>query len=375
MYGANASGKSNFCKALNFIKLFFINSNNQLDSTPIMVDSFKFNDESISAPSEFGMVFVKDRIKYAYSFSCNKTEVLSERLDIYENDKPSLIFSRNKNNYRFTSYAQELTPLVARNTKNKLFVCTAATWNFKPAKPVVDYIVNDLLISFYYNYDIYPILESFKTNGIYDEYKRFCLSLLAACDFSISNFKMEIKEDPVPPELQMFFTAISKLPNAVPADKLRTVKFTMSHEIIEGNTKKEYQLEMGLESQGTQTVFNFAPLLFDVFKNGKTLVIDEIDKSLHPLLVNYIVTLFVNKEINKNNAQLICNTHDTNLLSLDLFRRDEIWFAERNPNTGASELYPLTEFSPTKKDNLEKGYLLGRYGAIPFIKDACNLWE
>lgn len=375
MYGANASGKSNLCKALNFIKLFFLNSNNMLESAPIMVDSFRFIEDSAVVPSEFAIVFVKDGIKYAYSFSCNKTEVLTEHLDIYEKDKPSLVFDRNKGIYRFTSFASVLSPLTDRNTKNKLFVCTAATWNFDKAKPVVDYIVNDMLVSFNYNYDIYSILESFKTKGIYGEYKNFCLSLLSACDFSISDFAMEVKEDVLPPELKAAIVALSKMPNAMSADKLRTVKFTTSHKILDGDAKKEYPLEMEFESFGTQAVFNIAPILFDVFKNGKTLVLDEIDKSLHPLLVNFIVSLFVNSDINKNNAQLICNTHDTNLLSLDLFRRDEIWFVERNPNTGASELYPLTDFSPTKKDNIEMGYLIGRYGAIPFIKDACNLWE
>jgi len=375
MYGANASGKSNFCKALNFIKLFFLNSNNMLESAPIMVDNFRFDENSATEPSEFSIIFVKDGLKYAYSFSCNRTEVLTEHLDVYENDKPSLIFDRNNGKYKFTSFAQALTPIKDRNTKNKLFVCTAATWNVEKVKPVVDYIVNDMIVSFNYNYDLCSILETFKAKGLYDEYKKFCLSLLAACDFSISDFEMQVKEVAIPPELKMFINALGKLPNAMPADKLRTVKFTTSHKISDSDTKKEYPLEMEFESLGTQAVFNFAPLLFDVFKNGKTLVLDEIDKSLHPLLVHFVVSLFVNGDINKNNAQLICNTHDTNLLSLDLFRRDEIWFIERNPDTGASELYPLTDFSPTKKDNIEKGYLIGRYGAIPFIKDACNLWE
>lgn len=374
MYGANASGKSNFCKALNFIKIFFLNSNSMLESSPIMVDSFRFDEDCAVAPSEFSIIFVKDGIKYAYSFSCNKAEVLTEHLDVYENDKPSLVFDRNNGKYRFTSFASVLNPLTARNTKNKLFVCTAATWNFDKAKPVVDYIVNDMLVSFNYNYDIYSIMESFKSKGLYEEYKKFCLSLLAACDFSISNFEVDV-DNTVPPQIKMFITALNKLPNATPTTKMRTVKFKTSHKIVNGDTRKEYPLELELESLGTQAIFNFAPLLFDVFINGKTLVLDEIDKSLHPLLVNFIVSLFINSDINKKNAQLICNTHDTNLLSLDLFRRDEIWFVERNSNTGASVLYPLTDFSPSKKDNIEKGYLIGRYGAIPFIKDACNLWE
>ena len=97
--------------------------------------------------------------------------------------------------------------------------------------------------------------------------------------------------------------------------------------------------------------------------------IDELDKSLHPFLVQYIVEIFNDVEINKNGSQLIFNTHDTNLLDLNILRRDQIWFTEKNPDTGISELYPLESFSVRKDENIQKGYINGRYGAVPFIKD------
>ena len=100
---------------------------------------------------------------------------------------------------------------------------------------------------------------------------------------------------------------------------------------------------------------------------GKVLIIDELDKSLHPYIVKYIVEIFNDSDVNKNNAQLIFNTNDTNLLDLELLRRDQIWFTEKNPNTGESSLYALDDFSVRKSENVEKGYLLGRYGAVPFI--------
>ena len=103
--------------------------------------------------------------------------------------------------------------------------------------------------------------------------------------------------------------------------------------------------------------------------------IDEIKRSLHPSLVEMIIKFFHNPKINKGNAQLIFNTHDTNLLSLDIFRRDQIWFAEKDPKKGATDLYPLDDFSVRKNENIQKGYLNGRYGAIPFVATGDSLWE
>ena len=140
------------------------------------------------------------------------------------------------------------------------------------------------------------------------------------------------------------------------------------HNINNENNSFSYPLELIEESDGTQQLFYFAPSLFYTFKEGKVLLIDEIDRSLHPLLVEYIIKKFYDKNLNKNNAQLICNTHDTNLLHLDLFRRDEIWFTERNNASASTEMYALSDFSPRKDENVEKAYLLGRYGGIPFVK-------
>lgn len=119
--------------------------------------------------------------------------------------------------------------------------------------------------------------------------------------------------------------------------------------------------------------FLFIPVLKDVLDNGKVLIYDEFDKSLHPFIVKYLVEIFNNPEVNKNGAQLIFNTHDTNLLNLEILRRDQIWFAEKNPDDGSSAIYPLDDFSVRKLENVEKGYLLGRYGAIPFLTNNFDL--
>jgi hypothetical protein len=130
----------------------------------------------------------------------------------------------------------------------------------------------------------------------------------------------------------------------------------------------EVALPIKDESSGTQRYFALSGPLYDVLENGWTLFVDELDASLHPLLVRYIVELFHNPQINPKGAQLIFNTHDTTLMDGSLFRRDQIWFVEKD-RQGCSHLYPLLDYSPRKDEALAKGYLLGRYGAIPFLSE------
>ena len=155
----------------------------------------------------------------------------------------------------------------------------------------------------------------------------------------------------------------------------KSFNVTTSHNIIDdkGN-ERSINLDLGEESLGTQNMFILNPILLYVLKEGKVLIVDELDRSLHPFLVKYIVKLFNSEEYNKKGAQLIFNTHDTNLLSLNLFRRDQIWFTEKDYKKGATDLYPLDDFPVRKTENIQKGYLNGRYGAIPVIAMGDNLW-
>ncbi len=126
--------------------------------------------------------------------------------------------------------------------------------------------------------------------------------------------------------------------------------------------------ELGDESEGTQKLFALAGPLLDIFKNGHVLVVDELDRSLHTLLVRQLVTMFQDPERNMHGAQLIFTTHDTILLDSDLLRRDQIWFTEKDSHQ-ASIVFPLTEFTPRKNEAFGRGYLSGRYGAIPILKE------
>lgn len=373
IYGANASGKTSFIRAIEFVKAFVFNSNNMMSNFKIAVRPFKFVENSNDVPSEFELTFIKDSIKYIYAFSCTKEKVVYERLDIFYTSKATNIFERtNTTEYKFNiKEAKDLGQIVTKNLDNKLFLVSLASWNYEKAKPVVDYILNDLQISYNNNAASYSF-DTIITNGEYESYKDFCLKILNNADLSISNITYEttkVKNLPNNNGLNNFIKVLSNGNEDAYNQIMESNAYSFkTHHIIEDQgAKKEYVLAIQEESYGTQELFNMTTLLYKVFKDGNILFIDEIDRSLHPLLVEYLVKLFLDSEFNVNNAQLVANTHDTNLLNLDIFRRDEIWFTERDYKSGATELYSLADFSPRKNENVERAYLLGRFGAIPFI--------
>ena len=188
--------------------------------------------------------------------------------------------------------------------------------------------------------------------------EKFALKFLEKADLNIKGYKVtqeKLTDDQIntmPDIIRPFF-----LTNA-PVYIVNTTHITNG---------EKYDFDISEESLGTQAIFSFIPVIKDVIDNGKVLFVDELDRSLHPFIVKYIVELFNDPDLNYKNAQLIFNTHDTNLLDLELLRRDQIWFTEKNPTDGVSVLYPLDDFSVRKSENVEKGYLLGRYGAVPFL--------
>ena len=377
LYGANASGKTNFVRAFTAaIMMVRLSNNRQIGEKLIQMEPFAFDEETKNKPCEFEFVFISNENKYIYGFIADKNKVYEEYLYQYFSAKPTRIFERtNCTEYNFLQSDEgKLKAIKEKNTDNKLFLATATTWNYSKTK--------DAYLWFAKNIDTYTggnfltdfAIESFN-NDSNEELKKFTLKLLEEADIIIKDFSIEIEERDVDNNLMMLFKNLN-MPAPEMPQKQRDVKIRMVHEVKdENNTIKSYELNLTNESSGTQILFSLAPILKDVFENGKILIIDEIERSLHPSLVEMIIKYFHNPEINKGNAQLIFNTHDTNLLSLELFRRDQIWFAEKNPEKGATDLYPLDDFSVRKTENIQKGYLNGRYGAIPFVAMGSSLWE
>lgn len=378
IYGANASGKTSFIQAIAFVRWLVGHSNNMLDNTPIPVIPFRFRPNEDKIPSEFEMMFIFQGKRYCYAFSCTQEKIIRERLDVYNSSKATNIFERtDTDNYTFKHDMKFLCDVKEKNTKNKLFLVTSATWNYALTKPVVDFIITRLFpYAFNEPWSVY--LEKIQNNGEFEQYKKFSLNLFENSDFSISDFVIREKKFKDVPRDFIVNSIVSAMTQEHPETieqiaNSNVYNILVTHKVYDKENISEsqsYTLDLREESLGTIQMFELSPVLYYVFKNGITFFVDEIDKSLHPMLARYIIKLFLNPEVNTNNAQLIANTHDTNLLDLNILRRDEIWFTERDYKNGKTTLYPLSDFSPRKDENIEKAYLLGRFGAIPFIKEA-----
>jgi AAA15 family ATPase/GTPase len=364
IYGANASGKSNLFKILTLVVLMLRSSNSVDINAKLPLIPFKLDKGSVNKPSEFEIKFILDETRYVYGFIADKDKIYDEYLYYYPNGRETKIFDRtNINEYSYTQKDEKiLREIETKNAQNKFFLATATNWNFDKTKAAYNFLTNG--IGTCNNLEILKNMayKMYETNP--DYLKDFAIDFLQKADFNIEDY--QISQIDVPGE---FLTAIPEFITKTLPDKPKAYQVLFKHK------NSDNYLSIDEESLGTQMIFAFIPFLADSLKNKKVLIIDELDKSLHPFLVQYIVEIFNDAEINKNGSQLIFNTHDTNLLDLNILRRDQIWFTEKNSETGESDLYSLSDFSVRKQENVEKGYMLGRYGAVPFIKNDFNLWE
>lgn len=367
LYGANASGKSNVFKALTTSILLVRNSNIMPLGMALPFVPFKFDAESINKPSVFEYTFIAaDNKKYIYGFSATAEKIIDEYLYCYNSAKPSLIFERsNTSKYEFTqALTGKLQPLAARNTDNKLFLATATAWNAEITKAAFEWFVDSI--------ETFTSLEGFENMAL-EMYRRddshalldFTANLLRQADINIDTLDFETREMP---DNGTSTQPVQLLVNGAPVPGVHIqYKVTTGHTINSNEELQHYELNLNDESEGTRKLFFYGPMINMVLQKGSVLVIDEIDKSMHPFIVKYLIDMFRNPDINKNGAQLIATTHDTSLLSLDTFRRDQIYFTEKDSHSGVTDLYSLDEFAVRKTENIEKGYLLGRYGAIPYL--------
>lgn len=367
IYGANAAGKSAVIRA--FVAAIMAvrtsDTRNITQKIPGMVP-FQFDEETAQGPCSFEFYFVaQNGVPYRYGFTADSNRVFEEYLYYYSSARPSRIFERGDKFTYNQADESSFSKYEEKNTPNKLFLATATNWGNAKTAPAYQWLADSI--------DVYEPDFTMQTSALQafekdeqGELKQFTLSLLRQADINID----EIKVDIVPLSNQakeLVFT--DSAGNPVPQGQVKAVRIHAGHYVqSESGKEAQFFLDLNEESLGTKQLFWFSPILKEVFGKGKTMVIDELDRSLHPFLVQFLVELFHTPEINQTNAQLIFTTHDTTLLSLDTFRRDQIYFVEKDPHTAATELYSLDEFSVRKNENIEKGYLLGRYGAIPYLR-------
>ena len=370
IYGANASGKSSLFKAITVALIMIRNSNNVQITDKLPMTPFKFDFESRNKPTPFEFTFIaKDGRKYIYGFSATTEKIVEEYLYCYNTSKPTLLFDLNENEKpKFNrAYKVKLEAAYQMNTANKLFLATATTWNVECTKSPFEWLAESI-DTFTDVMELGGVaFEKYRTDEN-RKYIEFTKNLLKQADINISSIEVDAKEVMGGPALPFQIVVQGKIipPNE---GKHYDVEITTGHTVVDENGEKtEFSLTLQEESIGTQLLFFYGPLLKDAFEKGKTIVLDEIDKSMHPSLVKFIMNLFRDPDVNKNGAQLIVTTHETGILSLEMFRRDQIYFTEKDSKSGVTDLYSLDEFSVRKTENIEKVYLMGRYGAIPFLQ-------
>jgi len=380
IYGANASGKSKFIEALVFMKRFVITSSKDSQKgDKISVEPFKLNSVSEKEPSEFEVIFTHENILYRYGFEVTNKIVVSEWLYSKPKTKEIELFYRDYQNFETHKRSfQKGNTLVKEGLirDNALFLSVAAQFNEKTSVTIIEWFKNIGTISGVKEdgYEGYTIRKAKD-----DNFKNKILELLKAADLGIQDIQLEMLDlnklpNDMPKELKEFI--IEKSEEDDSAEFLSDV--LTSHKKYDDNRNLVGRANLSLdddESFGTKKFFALTGPVLDSLENGHTLVIDELDSKLHPNLVCKIVSLFNSKEKNPKNAQLLFSTHDTNLLSSGLFRRDQVWFTEKN-KFGEGKLYSLADFKSEevrKNDPFEDNYIRGKYGAVPYLGYFDNL--
>jgi len=382
MYGANASGKSNLVSALKFVKDFVRKSYENSPDRPIPINSFQLDLEISKNPTEFEITFIHQDIRYEYGFSVDRERVHEEWLIAYPKRAAQVWFERpakpeaSETDWYFGRHLKgEKHKLIPLTRPNVLFLSVAAQFNHPQLSTVYEWFAQYLQVI---SDDLPKELLEFmtlrnvqKNKELYSKVKELLkIADLGIVDFSIEEQAAISSPIDIPPEapeeIKTLVDTIFRL--SIIDREARQIRVVMQHQ-IGPDEETGVRFNIKDESQGTRRLFGLSGLLFLALQEGAVLVIDELDASLHPVLARELVKMFHNPKINTHNAQIIFNTHDTTLLDLALFRRDQIWFIEKDRN-GSSHLYSLLEFKPRKTEAISKGYLQGRYGAIPFLSNA-----
>ncbi|MCD8290000.1 MAG: ATP-binding protein [Prevotella sp.] len=356
IYGANSSGKSNFVDALSTMKNMVLSSVRLNDHDPLLYDPFLLADEQ-NQPTHFEIVYLDTedtQVRYGFDYTLNKIE--REWLFFKKKNKEEQpYFVRDEEGIGVDEENfSEGAGFEEKANDNRLFISLVAQLGGAVSKKVLDYFKSG-----------YIVISGLDSQGYEGLTERQFLNGDKESEDALRFFK----------DLQLGFEKIKTRERETEKGE-KTIDVFTTHNVYNntGETvgKRNWRMDY-FESQGTQKLFELAGPLFDVLRHGRLLVMDELDARMHPLISQYIIKLFNSRRTNPRLAQLLFTTHDTNLLSSHLLRRDQIWFTEKD-KTEATDLYSLMHIvlpdgsKPRGDGNLERNYIKGRYGAIPYLK-------
>lgn len=376
IYGANSSGKSNVAMAFGLMNHIVQQSVKLNDGEELNYEPFLLAENSALEPTFLEIIYLDDNNdKFRYGFEYDKSRILSEWLFITRNNKrkEDTLFLRDEDGIGINEELFiEGEGFEEKTNDNRLFLSLVSQLGGKISKSVMSF--------FHSGYNVISGLSSFGydsfTEQMFDEKDNECGSILdffKKLQLGFEHIETEKNETIIPDEL------FKSLPDSIKTElsdkKITKIDIFSIHNVYskEGEVLKDIRFDLSnRESSGTNKIFKLAGPIFDTLKKGKLLVIDELDAKMHPLISQQIIRLFVNPKTNPKHAQLLFTTHDTNLLSSHLLRRDQIWFTEKDKRE-RTDLYNLMQIvlpdgsKPRSDGNMERNYIRGRYGAIPYF--------
>ena len=364
IYGANAAGKTNLLRALQAMQHVVIRSGRDMDELPIT--PFRFDPNSGSQPTTFEVLGIVNRMRFQYGFSATQNVVTGEWLYAWPRGRIQFWFERTtdvETGAVKCNFGDKLTgdrEVWRRATRpNALLLSTAVTLNSAQLRPVFAWFHDRLHVA-----GVGGWANVFSIEWCSGNRKAEVIRFLRAADLAIEDLRI-IQEDFSPEMLSGDMPSELRHQIKEEFSGAKVMQVRLSHET---DQSRLVELDLEEESDGTQKIFALSAPWLHTLDNGHVIVFDELHDNLHPALVRFLVDRFHDPQVNTKGAQLVFTTHDTSILSQDVFRRDQIWFCERNPRQ-ETKVFPLTEFRPRRGvENLERSYLAGRYGALPYFR-------
>ncbi len=364
IYGPNAAGKSNVLKALQFMQGAVRGSHRAWNPEgAVPREPFLLNADQQGEPSLLQIDFLLNEVRYEYGFRLDSKQIVEEWLRAFPAGRRQVWFHRDATVAEPFTFGKQLKggnrTLAALTRHNSLFLSVAAENNHQALMPIYAWIAGQIRTHVPFDLRMGSIATRLKAAAV--DSSRL-VEFMRLADLGIVNFELHDELTEInasgPPELLRSL--------GIEDNKLSRPKLKFLHLAAD----KAIPLPFESESRGTQAWLSIGVALLSALAEGNVLCVDELDASLHPRLALEIIKIFQDPKRNPKGAQLLFNTHDAtllgNLLDEPPLHRDQIWFVEKD-DEGATHLYPLTDFKPRKDENLERGYLQGRYGAIPFL--------
>lgn len=374
IYGANASGKSNVLDALRWMKWAIQRSQTSwAPNEGVPRRPFLLEEKARSAPSLYEVDFLHEGNRYSYGFEVDDEAVRGEWLFSFPHGRPRRLFDRTgpaENDYDFgRTLTGEIRRIATLTRDNALFLSSAASNNH----PLLGALHQQLTTCMQFaghdfhgeRFRLKVIEELLQQPGTEQDVN----ALLRLADLGIE--RAEVVTSDLPPELEESLEQLHRALSRAAGLRVDPPDTdSLKRRIQLRRAGSDVALPIDEESAGTRAWLSIAGLTLGALRDGSVLVVDEIDSSLHPMLSSSLLRMFKDPEINRHGAQLLFASHDTTLLGTllaeELLSRDEVWFTQKDPE-GATTLFPLTEFHPRRDENVERGYLQGRYGAVPYL--------